>query len=159
MKILIVGCGKLGMLLAEKLIEENHHVTIIDRDEAVLDKCNETLDDRIRYGRTDKKFCCDECRLKYNYEQVKASKNYRRRVMAALARNYEILEDLLRADVSSVQLLELEGLGFMPGMVTSYQKVSRRDEYTCFDIKYIMTPTRVYGIKKISLNLRVGKNR
>ena len=50
--------------------------------------------DRIRYGRTDKKFCCDECRLKYNYEQVKASKNYRRRVMAALARNYEILEDL-----------------------------------------------------------------
>ena len=44
MKILIVGCGKLGMLLAEKLIEENHHVTIIDRDEAVLDKCNETLD-------------------------------------------------------------------------------------------------------------------
>ena len=44
MKILIVGCGKLGMLLAEKLIEEKHNVTIIDRDEAVLDKCNETLD-------------------------------------------------------------------------------------------------------------------
>ena len=44
MKILIVGCGKLGMLLAEKLIEEKHNVTIIDRDEAVLDKCLETLD-------------------------------------------------------------------------------------------------------------------
>ncbi|MBQ1257825.1 MAG: NAD-binding protein, partial [Clostridia bacterium] len=44
MKILIVGCGKLGMLLAEKLIEEKHHVIIIDRDETVLDKCNEMLD-------------------------------------------------------------------------------------------------------------------
>lgn len=115
--------------------------------------------DRIRYGRTDKKFCCDECRLRYNYEQVKASKNYKRRVLAALSRNYEILEDILKSEVSSVSLLELEGLGFLPGMVTSYQKVNRREEYTCFDIKYVMTPTRVYGIKKISLNLRVGKNR
>jgi hypothetical protein len=97
--------------------------------------------------------------LRYNYEQVKASKNYKRRVLAALSRNYEILEDILKSEVSSVSLLELEGLGFLPGMVTSYQKVNRREEYTCFDIKYVMTPTRVYGIKKISLNLRVGKNR
>lgn len=44
MKILIVGCGKLGMLLSEKLIEEKHDVTIIDRDEEVLNKCLETLD-------------------------------------------------------------------------------------------------------------------
>ena len=44
MKILIVGCGKLGMLLSEKLIEEKHDVTIIDRNEEVLEKCLETLD-------------------------------------------------------------------------------------------------------------------
>lgn len=113
--------------------------------------------DRIRYGRTDKKFCCDGCRVKYNNEQVRSSRVYRRRVLGALSRNYEILDNLLRADVGSVDLLELEGLGFSPGVMTSHHKVNRHDEYTCFDIKYIMTPTRICSIKKISLNLHVGK--
>jgi len=44
MKILIVGCGKLGMLIAEKLIEEKHNITIVDRNEDVLNDCLETLD-------------------------------------------------------------------------------------------------------------------
>ena len=115
--------------------------------------------DKIRYGRTDKKFCCDNCRVKYNYEQVRISQTYRRRVLAALSRNYEILDNMLKSEVESVDLLELEGLGFQAGLVTSYRKVSKHEEYSCFDIKYIMTRTRVYGIKKISLNLHIGKNR
>lgn len=114
--------------------------------------------DRIRYGRTDKKFCCDTCRAKYYNDQVRVSRLYKRRVLGALSRNYEILENLLRASVDAVDLVELEGLGFSPGVVTSYRKVNRHDEYTCFDIKYIMTPTRVSCIKKISLNLQIGKN-
>ncbi|MBR5562868.1 MAG: hypothetical protein IKW11_01415 [Bacteroidales bacterium] len=114
--------------------------------------------DKIRYGRTDKKFCCDECRMKYHHEQVKSSKTYKRRILSMLSRNYDILENLIRSGVESVDLLELEGLGFIPGVVTSYLKVNKHDEYTCFDIKYIMTPTRVTGIKKISLNLQVRKN-
>jgi hypothetical protein len=114
--------------------------------------------DKIRYGRTDKKFCCDECRMKYHHEQVKSSKTYKRRILSVLTRNYDILESLLRSGVENVDLLDLEGLGFIPGVVTSHLKINRHDEYTCFDIKYIMTPTRVTGIKKISLNLQVRKN-
>jgi hypothetical protein len=114
--------------------------------------------DKIRYGRTDKKFCCDVGRMKSHHEQVKISKIYRRRVLAVLTRNYEILDNLLKTDVDAVDLFDLEGLGFIPGVVTSYRKVNRHDEYTCFDIKYIMTPTRVSCIKKISLNLQVRKN-
>jgi predicted RNA-binding Zn-ribbon protein involved in translation (DUF1610 family) len=113
--------------------------------------------DRIRYGRTDKKFCCDNCRIKYNNEQIKASRLYRRRILATLSRNYEILDGLLKSDVEAIELIELEGLGFSPGVVTSYHKVNKHDEYTCYDIKYIMTPTKICCIKKISLNLRVGK--
>ena len=113
--------------------------------------------DKIRYGRTDKKFCCDGCRMKYHNEQVKASNTYRRRILAVLSRNYEILDNLLKSDVEAVDLFDLEGLGFIPGVVTSYRKVNKHDEYTCFDIKYIMTPTRVASIKKISLNLRDRK--
>ena len=75
-----------------------------------------------------------------------------------LSRNYEILDNLLKSDVKAVDLFDLEGLGFIPGVVTSYRKVNKHDEYTCFDIKYIMTPTRVASIKKISLNLRDRKN-
>lgn len=114
--------------------------------------------DKIRYGRTDKKFCCDDCRMKYHHEQVRHSKMYKRRILAALTRNYEILENLLKSDMDSADLFELEGLGFIPGVVTSYRKVNKHDEYTCFDIKYIMTPSRVTSIKKISLNLPVRKN-
>lgn len=113
--------------------------------------------DRIRYGRTDKKFCCDSCRTKYNNEQIKASRKYKRRILALLSRNYEILDGLLKSDVDAIDLIELEGQGFSPGVVTSYHKVNKHDEYTCFDIKYIMTATKVCSIKKISLNLRVGK--
>ena len=83
---------------------------------------------------------------------------YKRRILAALTRNYEILENLLKSDMDSADLFELEGLGFIPGVVTSYRKVNKHEEYTCFDIKYIMTPSRVTGIKKISLNLPIRKN-
>lgn len=36
MNIIIVGCGKVGSTLAEKLIRENHDITLIDRDPGVL---------------------------------------------------------------------------------------------------------------------------
>ena len=65
----------------------------------------------------------------------------------------------MRSDVASIELIDLEGLGFSTGVITSYRKVGRHDEYSCFDIKYIMTATRVYSIKKISLNLRVRRNK
>jgi predicted RNA-binding Zn-ribbon protein involved in translation (DUF1610 family) len=128
---------------------------ILERKMPVCLECG----DKIRYGRTDKKFCCDNCRVKYNNEQIKSSRTYRRRILGALDRNYEILENFLKSEVTSVDLIDLEGLGFSTGLMTSYRKLCRHDEYSCFDIKYIMTPTRVYGIKKISLNLRVRKNK
>ena len=84
---------------------------------------------------------------------------YKRRILGALTRNYDILENLMRAEVVSIELIDLEGLGFSTGVMTSYKKVGRHDEYSCFDIKYIMTATRVYAIKKISLNLRVRRNK
>ena len=43
MKIILVGCGKVGSVLAERLSAENHEITIIDKDAAVL----KTVADRI----------------------------------------------------------------------------------------------------------------
>lgn len=44
MRIIIVGCGKVGYTLAEELSEEKHDVTIIDTNDAVLRKAADTLD-------------------------------------------------------------------------------------------------------------------
>lgn len=44
MRILVVGDGKVGHTLAEKLVSENHDVVMIDRDEEVLQKTEDLLD-------------------------------------------------------------------------------------------------------------------
>ena len=44
MQIIVVGCGKMGMELANRLVTEGHDVTVIDRSEAVLQHCMDTLD-------------------------------------------------------------------------------------------------------------------
>lgn len=44
MKIIIVGCGKVGYSLAERLSQEDHDITVIDSDSAVLTEAGETLD-------------------------------------------------------------------------------------------------------------------
>ena len=111
---------------------------------------------KIKYGRSDKKFCCENCRTRYNNAQIKAGRTYRRRVMKAIAGNYDILDKLVRAGITSMDLFDLVNLGFSIDAVTSHRRVRHHDEYACFDIKYVMTPTRISGITKISLNLRVS---
>lgn len=44
MKIIIVGCGKVGTMLTAKLQEEGHDVTIIDQNEKVVEQISNTID-------------------------------------------------------------------------------------------------------------------
>jgi len=116
---------------------------------------------QIRYGRTDKKFCSEDCRVRHHNNVARDSRGYRRRILSILSRNYEILDELLCAGVDSIELTDILLKGFVPGIVTSYHKVRRREEYSCFDIKYIMTATRVCCISKIqnvSVHLHSGIN-
>lgn len=87
----------------------------------------------------------------------------RRKILRMLNRNYEILDSLLKAGVTSSDMVELMGLGFTPGLYTSCRKhVCRQhahNEYVCFDIKYRMTMNRVSGISKlqnVSVPLQFG---
>lgn len=105
--------------------------------------------DRIRYGRSDKKFCSDECRNRNYNERSKKSRSYKRRVIGILLRNYDILEGLLNSDVSSADLMGLVSSGFVPSLMTSSRKCGAHYECGCFDIRYIMTQTRIYSIAKI----------
>ena len=115
--------------------------------------------DRIRYGRTDKKFCCEECKTSYHNSQARAGRSFRIKVISAINRNYDILNGLVKAGITSADLMELTAAGFSPGMVTSYRRYGKHDEFTCYDIKYVMTRTRLFSIMKIqnlSVNLQVG---
>lgn len=44
MKIIIVGCGKVGVTLAEKLNRENHDITLIDSDSDILRPVADSID-------------------------------------------------------------------------------------------------------------------
>ena len=44
MKIIVVGCGKVGISIIEQLSLEKHDVTVIDRNEDVIERCQDALD-------------------------------------------------------------------------------------------------------------------
>lgn len=114
---------------------------------------------QIRYGRTDKKFCCDDCKTRHHNNLAKAGRIYKSKVNAVLGRNYEILEEVIRSGADVADLGDLMALGFAPGMVTSYRRRGKHDEFDCYDIRYIMTRTRLFSIRKIrnlSVNLQIG---
>ncbi|MCX4336149.1 MAG: hypothetical protein K1V99_12570 [Bacteroidales bacterium] len=113
-----------------------------------IPKCLE-CGDKIRYGRTDKKFCCDECKNRHYNNLAKGSRTFRRKVLAMLSGNYEVLNEVLRSGSSSIDLMDAVAMGFAPGVMTSFRKSGKHDEFGCFDIRYIMTRTRIYSISKI----------
>lgn len=43
MRVIILGCGRVGSTLAAILTSEGHHVTVIDRDQAAFDKAAQRL--------------------------------------------------------------------------------------------------------------------
>lgn len=118
--------------------------------------------EQIRYGRVDKRYCCDDCRNSHHNAQTKASRAFRRKVMSQLFGNYDVLDRLFKAGVESIDVFDAVNMGFVPGVVTSYRRAGCHDEYACFDIKYRMTPTRLSHISKIenvSLNLQVATDK
>lgn len=44
MNIIVVGCGKIGKVLVHSLVKENHNVTAIDNDEAVVNEIRDGYD-------------------------------------------------------------------------------------------------------------------
>ena len=103
--------------------------------------------DVLPYGRPDRKFCSCECKNKYNnLRRFPRPKETEVRVMAILRRNYVILRKLLIMGVTSIDRETLLQLGFDAQYGTSFRKQGHRDIFTCFDILYELTPSRVNKI-------------
>lgn len=105
--------------------------------------------DRISYGRKDKKFCSEDCKNRHHNHISQASRHMKRRVMAGLEKNYAILDEMVKSGVDNVRLIEVTAMGFNPNFVTSFRKLRSHTESCCFDICYIMTPSRLISISKI----------
>ena len=62
MKIIIVGCGKVGTTLAEQLNRENHDITLIDCDSEALQSISDSTDVMSVTGNGP----CTRCRWRRN---------------------------------------------------------------------------------------------
>ena len=118
---------------------------IIERKIPVCLECG----DRIRYGRTDKKFCCEACKTRHHNREARDSRAFRRKILRLLDKNHEILVSLLHSGVTSIDVTDMISLGFSPSIATSYRRLRSHCEYCCFDIKYRLTPSRISFISKI----------
>lgn len=107
----------------------------------------------IGSGRTDRKFCCGRCKNAYNNRRTKLSRNGYMRTISLLRKNYEILRTLIGAGFSTVDMGDALRLGYRPEIVTGYRKVGRRGEYSCFEISYFQTPTKICGLQRSELLL------
>ncbi len=116
-------------------------------------KCLE-CGDLIAYGRQDKKFCCDNCKNKFNNRRVRGSKNTKLRILSNLNKNYTILDNLLKINITSMSVMELQHLGFNFDCVTSYQRVRRHNVFLCFDISFTIIADRVTSITRLALGMQ-----
>lgn len=99
-------------------------------------------------GRPDRKFCSAGCKNRYhNYRRSRRKDLAQRSILGALEKNYEVLDKLLLMDVKSLDRVTLAFMGFDPAFSTSFCRLGRHNVYTCFDICYELTPSRIKRIR------------
>lgn len=102
--------------------------------------------DIIEYGsgRPDRKFCSCGCKNRWhNRRKARSWERYRLKIQRVLEVNHAILDRLLSVGVTSIDLISLDRLGYDPNYVTSFHKVGHRNLYSCYDITYEATPSRI----------------
>ena len=101
-------------------------------------------------GRSDRKFCSQECKNLWHNSRNGSYRNFRQKILSYLDRNHQILENLLRIGIRSVDRNEIISLGFSPCHMTSFTKYRTHVKYFCYDICYHISESRIWGIEKHS---------
>ena len=98
-------------------------------------------------GRPDRKFCSAGCKNRYhNYRRFRRRDLAQRSVVGKLAKNYEILDRIIHLGLDGMDRVTLAYMGFDPAYATSYCRMGRKNIYTCFDIKYELTPSKIRAV-------------
>jgi len=117
--------------------------------------CNEELK-----GRSDKKFCDDQCRSNFNNRQQSESTAFMRHVNSILKRNRRILEELNPDGKTRLSRKKLLAKGFNFEYFTNiYKTQTGKSYYFCYESGYlqlenedVLLVRREESKKKISLN-------
>ena len=101
----------------------------------------------VTYGRVDRRFCSLTCKnLWHNRQRYPNKEKEVKRVLRILDNNRDVLDKLIKMGMRSVDRITLSHLGYNPNYFTSLQKMRHRWVYTCLDIRYELTPTRIKNI-------------
>lgn len=112
--------------------------------------------DIIPYGcRQDRKFCDDLCKNRWHNRQIVNSKAYRAKVNQKIDRNYRILKALLSAGIKSIGINEVKDMGFVAEYMTAHWIEGHRCYCMCYDIRYVILPSRIFRIEMINTSKSV----
>ncbi len=90
-------------------------------------------------GRSDKKFCNDQCRNAYNNKLEVGDKNLVRNINNSLKRNYKILCELNSAGKTKIPKSSLDEKGFNFGLFTSIYTTKTGNQYFyCYNQGYLL---------------------
>lgn len=104
----------------------------------------------VAYGRKDRRFCSIACKNRWHNRMRFVEKEKQRGVryvMRILYANRDVLEKLLKIGLTTLDRLSLIHMGFNMCYFTSLEKIRHRWVYSCLDIQYELTPTRIKNIR------------
>jgi len=111
-----------------------------ENNDARCPQCGKLLE----YGRVDRRFCSVACKnLWHNRLRYPAREKEIKRVLRILNNNRDVLDKLLKLEITNLDRVSLEHLGFNVNYFTSMYRYRNYFVYTCLDIRYELTPTRI----------------
>lgn len=107
-------------------------------------ECGEPLS-----GRSDKQFCCPECRTAYHNRGYTSDNIATNAVNRILRYNRRLLAQLYRAGVRNLSLADERLMGYNLHYYTSVDRhLLRPAKYHCYEFSYCIVRGRMRGIKK-----------
>ena len=98
-------------------------------------------------GRTDKKFCSDQCRNTYNNRSKKEANQYVRNISYLLRKNRRILESLAPEGKKTVHRNKLTEKGYNFEFFTDiYKTKSGKKYYFCFEYGFLPLENDFFAI-------------
>ena len=114
------------------------------------ERCCSECGQRIA-GRTDKKFCNDQCRTSWHNKQYGGDNGYVRDVNNILRKNRRILAELTAEGRKQIRSATLTRLGFKFGYFTGTRKGRNGSaEHFCYDQCFVPVANGLYLLKSIS---------
>lgn len=108
----------------------------------------------MTYGRSGRKFCSQQCRNTYHNRSKSHLQQAKMKIDGILERNYRILNDLVKMEVSQIPLEMALSMGFNPSFSTSFMRQRTVTVASCYDIAYRISENRIFNIHRLTLSLR-----